>query len=232
VTFKRLEPSYPFPDARERDQEYSSSAVVRDGQTGRDVTPVDDQGFSIFEARGKRRAIPDELKDEDMLVASPVVYGYSLADKMWRESGTKLEFLRVPDLQIVEFNVEQISNVEWNDEAFEYLVLSEDRKDVVQALVRAHNQNSGFDDIVKGKGQGLIFNLFGPPGCGKTLTAEATSEHVRRPLCVVGAGDLGVSAAELDGALEKIFDMATTWNAIVLIDGVRKLITTYLSRVF
>ena len=90
VTFKRLEPSYPFPDARERDQEYSPYAVVRDGQTGRGVAPAYDQGPSIFEAGGRKRAIPNEFKDEDMLAASPVVYGYSLADKMWRESGTKL----------------------------------------------------------------------------------------------------------------------------------------------
>ena len=123
--------------------------------------------------------------------------------------------------------MEHISDVEWDNEAFDNLVLSEDRKDVVQALVRAHNQNPSFNDIVKGKGEGLIFNLFGPPGCGKTLTAEATSEHLRRPLYVVNAGDLGVNAVELDIALENIFDMAVTWNAIVLIDEVRKLIATY-----
>lgn len=216
----------------ERDREYSSSAVVRDGQTGRDIIPNEDEGPSIFEAGRKQWAVPNELKDEDLLLASPVIYGYSLVDKMWREFVKRPEFPGVTDLQTVEFNVERISHVEWNDEAFENLILSEDRKDIVQALVEAHSRNTGFDDIIKGKGQGLIFNLFGPPGCGKTLTAEATSERVRRPLYVVGGGDLGVSAAELDVALEKIFDMATTWNAIVLIDEVRKFTATYSPRVF
>jgi len=63
-----------------------------------------------------------------------------------------------------------------------------------------------------------VVNLFGPPGVGKTFSAEATSEHVRRPLYVVGGGDLGTHAAELDAALERIFNVATAWKAIVLID--------------
>jgi len=50
------------------------------------------------------------------------------------------------------------------------------------------------------------------------LSAEATSEHVRKPLYVVGAGDLGVTATEVDQALERTFDIATSWKAIILID--------------
>ena len=56
---------------------------------------------------------------------------------------------------------------------------------------------------------------------GKTFSAEATSEFVRRPLYVVGGGDLGTTAANLDRALQQIFDVATAWKAIVLIDEVR-----------
>ncbi|KAL0952268.1 hypothetical protein HGRIS_006558 [Hohenbuehelia grisea] len=50
------------------------------------------------------------------------------------------------------------------------------------------------------------------------FSAEATSEHVKRPLYVLGGGDLGTKASELDAALERIFDVATAWKAIVLID--------------
>ena len=58
---------------------------------------------------------------------------------------------------------------------------------------------------------------------GKTFSAEATSELVRRPLYVVGGGDLGTEAAGLDMALQKILDVATAWKAIVLIDEVASL---------
>ena len=43
---------------------------------------------------------------------------------------------------------------------------------------------------------------------------------MHRPLYVVGAGDLGTKATELDAALERVFDVATMWKAIVLIDEV------------
>ena len=143
----------------------------------------------------------------------------------------------------MEFNVEKIQDVEWNEEAFDNLVLPPGHKHLLQSLVEAHNKEIGFDDFIKGKGHGLVVNLFGPPGVGKysplhikpkkfprkahlfchqgkTFSAEATSEHVRRPLYVVGGGDLGTTAATLDMALEKIFVVATAWKAIVLIDEV------------
>ncbi|CAJ2500031.1 Uu.00g028840.m01.CDS01 [Anthostomella pinea] len=76
----------------------------------------------------------------------------------------------------------------------------------------------GFDDIVKGKGQGLVCVLHGPPGVGKTLTADCVAEHVRRPLYVVSSGSLGVSSQLLEDKLTSIMDMASTWRAVLLID--------------
>lgn len=37
---------------------------------------------------------------------------------------------------------------------------------------------------------------------------------------MIGGGDLGTKAADLDAALERVFDVATAWKAIVLIDEV------------
>ena len=114
-----------------------------------------------------------------------------------------------------------MSEIVWNEEAFANLVLPDGRKTLLRSLVEAHNAELGFDDFVKGKGHGLVINLFGPPGVGKTLSAEATSEHVRRPLYLIGGGDLGTTAADLDSTLQRVFDIATSWKAIILIDEVR-----------
>jgi replication-associated recombination protein RarA len=92
----------------------------------------------------------------------------------------------------------------------------------LKSLIETHHEQLDFDDFIKGKGHGLVINLFGPPGVGKTFSAEATSEHVQRPLYIVGAGDLGTNASTLDQALEQVFTLATAWKAIVLIDEVRK----------
>ena len=117
--------------------------------------------------------------------------------------------------------MQAVQEIAWNDAAFANLVLPAGRKTLLRALVEAHDADVGFDDFVRGKGHGLVVNLFGPPGVGKTLSAEATSEHVRRPLYVVGGGDLGTKASDLDQELERVFDIATSWKAIVLIDEVR-----------
>jgi hypothetical protein len=67
----------------------------------------------------------------------------------------------------VEFDAEKIEDVEWNEDAFANLVLPTDRKHLLQSLVEAHHQELGFDDFIKGKGHGLVVNLFGPPGVGR-----------------------------------------------------------------
>lgn len=69
----------------------------------------------------------------------------------------------------MEFDVEKISDVEWNEDAFANLVLPEDRKALLQSLVEAHHKKLGFDDFIRGKGQGLLINLYGPPGVGRLL---------------------------------------------------------------
>ena len=53
---------------------------------------------------------------------------------------------------------------------------------------------------------------------GKTLTAEAISESLRRPLHSISVGELGATAVELEKKLNEILEVASIWNAIVLID--------------
>ncbi|KAJ6630297.1 hypothetical protein B0H10DRAFT_1983969 [Mycena sp. CBHHK59/15] len=142
------------------------------------------------------------LQDQDLLLATPIVLGFSLTDKCW-----------------LEFNIECVSAIRWNNEGFRNLAIDPDRKILVQSLVESHSsEKESFDDFVTGKGVGLVINLFGPPGVGKTLTVEVTSEHLKRPLYVVSAGDLGTTPSALDEALIKIFWLAPAWNAVVLID--------------
>ncbi|CAB4445185.1 unnamed protein product [Rhizophagus irregularis] len=73
-------------------------------------------------------------------------------------------------------------------------------------------------DLISGKGGGCIFLLHGPPGVGKTLTAEAISEYLYRPLYNVSVGELGTSVVELESKLSEILEVASIWNAVILID--------------
>jgi hypothetical protein len=71
--------------------------------------------------------------------------------------------------------------VKWNKEAFDRLVLPNKTKDMVKSLVMVRAAQRGLkerrvldsmrDDLIAGKGNGLIMLLHGGPGTGKTLTA-------------------------------------------------------------
>jgi SpoVK/Ycf46/Vps4 family AAA+-type ATPase len=64
----------------------------------------------------------------------------------------------------------------------------------------------------------MIMMLDGPPGTGKTLTAEGVAEAMKAPLYTMSAGELGVISHQVEKKLGEILDMATMWNAILLID--------------
>lgn len=124
----------------------------------------------------------------------------------------------------MQFFVEDIKPMVWNDKAYSHLVYDEQQKDLVLSFVENHNSrgaksNSGaMEDVIRGKGQGLILLLSGPPGTGKTLTAEAVADLTHRPLFYLQAEDLGISAATLGANIKRVFEMATDWDAVILLD--------------
>ena len=73
--------------------------------------------------------------------------------------------------------------------------------------------------MIVGKGQGLVSLLSGPPGTGKTLLAEAVADRTRRPLYYLHAEELGTKADVLGEKVKTVFEMATEWNAVILLDG-------------
>lgn len=113
----------------------------------------------------------------------------------------------------------QLEDVKWNDDAFQALVLGDKQKSLIHALVREHvSESNKFDDIIIGKGRGLIGLLAGSPGSGKTLTAEAVAETTRKPLYAVSAGELGTSPQSVESQLTRVMELAETWDAVLLLD--------------
>ncbi|KAF3015628.1 hypothetical protein E8E14_011058 [Neopestalotiopsis sp. 37M] len=158
---------------------------------------------------------PEEnWEEEQLMLCSPRVLGYILQEKMWAQ------FL-VDGIEEID---EGGSQTAFNDR----LVLPEDsglnRKTILMGLVKSHYAAYSDDlyqleDIVPGKGKGLIILLYGPPGVGKTSTeAETLAIATRKPLFSVGVADVGTSAKYVEPNLERIFDLAQKWKAILLID--------------
>jgi hypothetical protein len=139
---------------------------------------------------------------EELIFVSPMLEGFALKNKVW-----------------LNFYVDDIKPVLWNDAAWGHLVYNEDQKDLVHTFVEHHRRiKAGIDDVITGKGLGLIILLSGPPGTGKTLTAEAVADKTRRPLYYLQAEDLGIDASTLGRNIKKVFEMATEWDAVVLLD--------------
>lgn len=64
----------------------------------------------------------------------------------------------------------------------------------------------------------MVILLDGPPGVGKTLTAESVAETMKAPLYTMSAGELGTQSNNVEKRLSDILEMASMWNAILLID--------------
>ncbi|KAK3290551.1 cation channel-like protein [Chaetomium fimeti] len=150
----------------------------------------------------KAKVVP-EFSDEEYLIASPVVLGFAFAEKLW-----------------LEFTVSGVKEIQWNETAYESLVLEPKTKDIVKALVESHKYHAAesIDDVIQGKGKGLVAVLHGPPGTGKTLTAEGISELLKCPLYMASAGELGTDSRYLESELQKILDICHAWGAILLLD--------------
>lgn len=117
------------------------------------------------------------------------------------------------------FAADRLDDIAWSTEAFDSLALGAKQKELVLALTRQHIARSKcFDDIIPGKGRGLVGLLCGRPGCGKTLTAEATAEYTHSPLYAVSAGELGTQPEEVDLRLARTLELAQRWNAVLLLD--------------
>jgi len=60
--------------------------------------------------------------------------------------------------------------------------------------------------------------LHGPPGVGKTLTAETIALASGRPLFPVSVAEIGMQPQKAEQNLNEIFSIAARWESVLLID--------------
>ena len=162
----------------------------------------------------KERSYREKLPNEVLILLPPRVYGFSLLDRKW-----------------FAFDISLVDDIKYSSLSFDRLVIPEDHKKIVQALVQHHTKDPRIAaaamkepdqefsmDIVRGKGKGLVILLHGVPGVGKTSTAECVAAQTGRPLFPITCGDIGATAEDVEVRLNNYFVMAHKWGCVLLLD--------------
>ncbi|TQN65921.1 ATPase family AAA domain-containing protein 3B [Colletotrichum shisoi] len=141
------------------------------------------------------------------IACTHVIPGFLLGDRRWGH-----------------LNLECLRPVVTDREAFRFLVLDDEIKMTVKALIgKFAAADSGkvspwANDFVRNKGEGRIFLLHGAPGVGKTCTAECVAELTNRPLISLTSGDLSVSSGSVERNLSYFLELGQRFGALVLLD--------------
>ena len=162
----------------------------------------------------QERNYSEKLPNDALILLPPRVYGFSLLDRKW-----------------FAFDISLVEDIKYSNLSFDRLVIPEDHKKIMQALVQHHTKgprrraaemkepDQEFSmDIIRGKGKGLIILLHGVPGVGKTSTAECVAAQTGRPLFPITCGDIGATAKDVETRLNNYFDMAHKWGCVLLLD--------------
>ncbi|PGH19339.1 hypothetical protein AJ80_03979 [Polytolypa hystricis UAMH7299] len=193
-----MEPNYSRPRVYESWENLLAYSIISIGadQRRKDLEILKNNGMDA-----------QEMTDDDLLICCPTVRCFSFNEKCFLECA-------LTDLR----------EVEWSEKSFDHLQVPEDTKRTLFSLAASrltHFRALPFDNLIKGKGCGLNVLIYGPPGLGKTFTAEGTAEQFNLPLYSISAGELIANYSdplELDKTLDRIFKIARHFNAILLLD--------------
>jgi hypothetical protein len=193
---KNAPPSYWHPEMDEFDPVWLPYT-----ESGRIV--VDRKTFQEDHYNGSHVAKKVGLTDRDRLLCPPFVYGFSVSRKEW-----------------CRFYIDSISETAWKDDAFKSLILPQKQLNIVNALVSSHRFPDDARNESEQKGKGLVTLLHGPPGSGKTLTAECAAEETQRALFSTSMSELNRynDAYWFEIELKRVLRLATIWKAVVLFD--------------
>ncbi|WPH01351.1 Hypothetical protein R9X50_00419300 [Acrodontium crateriforme] len=156
-----------------------------------------------------------DFKDDYLILLPGQLWGFVLHNRAWHPLDvSKIEPAR-------------------KTQAFEDLVLKQEHRRLVESQVTMHSTgvkpavgsvgsaelpDDKREDLVRGKGKGLIILLHGAPGVGKTSTAECVAEYTKRPLLSITCGDIGDEAIDVQRNLEYNLNLAHRWGCVMLLD--------------
>lgn len=214
------------PNATHRDTDWSRKDIIVLSTSGGEARLVNDEG--VLAARSLTLEAPGDILGHFLRKAGKS-NRFSAEDEIAELQAEIPQglFTRIPvhpylfmfhlDLhQYVWVHVDQMRLYEYKPALKQKLVLPPEQTDLIDILTA--EMDVLMEDIVEGKSGGTTVLCAGPPGVGKTLTAEVYSEIIQRPLYRVHSGQLGLNVAAMETALKDILTRAQRWGAVMLID--------------
>jgi hypothetical protein len=214
------------PNASHRDMDWSRKDIVVLSTNGGEARLVNDEG--VLSARSLTLETPGDVLGHFVRKAAKS-NRFAAEDELneLREQIPPGLFTRVPvHPYILMFHLElhhhlwvhvdEMALYRYQPELKKKLVLPSEQTDLIDILTAEMDVLT--DDIIQGKSGGTTVLCAGPPGVGKTLTAEVYSEIIQRPLYRVHSGQLGLNVSTMETALKEILTRAQRWGAVMLID--------------
>jgi hypothetical protein len=214
------------PNSSHRDTDWSRKDVVVLTTSGNAARLVNDE--SILTQRAVTLDAPGDILGSFMRKAAKS-NNYNTEDEVarWHDKIPPGMFKQMPvhgfvlmfHLELHHYvwvHVDDMVPYEYKPGLKDKLVLPEEQTDLIDILTA--EMDVLMDDIVAGKSGGTTVLCAGPPGVGKTLTAEVYSEIIKRPLYRVHSGQLGLNVSTMETALKDVLTRAQRWGAVMLID--------------
>lgn len=216
IGWRKSSPNVEWTDTHKTSAELQTRGIVVEWD-GVDSVRASEYWSRDEYLQDKRVKMPSE---EDFALIPRRFYGYSVWER-------KFFHLDIRSLQPKETTD--------SGQAFSQLQIESDDKQLIQSLVQSHFHKKSFQakhgveiqgqDLIRGKGKGLVILLHGVPGVGKTATAEAVAQKWQKPLFPITCGDLGITSEKVEKALNEIFRLAHLWDCVLLLDEADVFIT-------
>ncbi|EPS44124.1 hypothetical protein H072_1842 [Dactylellina haptotyla CBS 200.50] len=148
----------------------------------------------LTDSLGERMKSDTPLEGDLLLVFPPAIYGFHVQERKW-----------------FNLKVDNLTEVQWNKEAFDSLVIDESTKLLIVTLVSNKIAADSGTDLMSNKGNGLSTRYWEDSN-------SRVAEYAEKPLYRVTTGDIGTDPEAVEKYLTSVLYLGKIWGCVVLLD--------------